>query len=103
MRIAVGDYLVTFQSRFGAAEWLQPYTEPTLVSLARAGARRVDVVCPGFVSDCLETLEEIGMEARRAFLGAGGKEFHALPCLNESPEWIVALAKIATDRLFPPS
>jgi ferrochelatase len=94
LRIAVSDYLVTFQSRFGAAEWLQPYTEPALVSLARAGARRVDVVCPGFVSDCLETLEEIGMEARRAFLGAGGQEFHALPCLNESPEWIVAMAKI---------
>ena len=94
LRIAVGDYLVTFQSRFGAAEWLRPYTEPTLVSLARAGARRVDVVCPGFVSDCLETLEEIGMQARRAFLGAGGHEFHALPCLNESREWIVAMAKI---------
>ena len=94
LRIAPGDYLVTFQSRFGAAEWLQPYTEPTLVALAKQGVKRVDVVCPGFVSDCLETLEEIGIEARRAFLGAGGREFHALPCLNESPEWIVALAKI---------
>jgi ferrochelatase len=95
LRLAPADYAVTFQSRFGAAKWLQPYTEPTLVELARAGAKRVDVVCPGFVSDCLETLEEIAMEARQAFLGAGGKEFHALPCLNESPEWIVALAKIA--------
>ncbi len=55
----------------------------------------MDVVCPGFVSDCLETLEEIGIEGRKAFLGAGGKEFHALPCLNESPEWIAGLAKIA--------
>jgi ferrochelatase len=94
LRIAPSYYVITFQSRFGAAEWLQPYTEPTLVGLARQGIRRVDVVCPGFVSDCLETLEEIGIEARGAFLGAGGKEFHALPCLNEAPEWIVAMAKI---------
>jgi ferrochelatase len=94
LRLAPADYLVTFQSRFGAAEWLQPYTEPTLVALARQGAKRVDVFCPGFVSDCLETLEEIAIEGRRAFLGAGGAEFHALPCLNESPEWIVAMAKI---------
>jgi ferrochelatase len=94
LRLAPADYAVTFQSRFGAAKWLQPYTEPTLVELARAGAKRVDVMCPGFVSDCLETLEEIAMEARHAFLGAGGQEFHALPCLNESPEWILALSKI---------
>jgi len=94
LRLAPADYLVTFQSRFGAAEWLHPYTEPTLVGLARRGAKRVDVFCPGFVSDCLETLEEIAIEGRRAFLGAGGTEFHALPCLNESPEWIVAMAKI---------
>lgn len=94
LRLAPADYAVTFQSRFGAAKWLQPYTEPTLIDLARAGTKRVDVVCPGFVSDCLETLEEIALEARHAFLGAGGREFHALPCLNESPEWIIALAKI---------
>ena len=97
LRLAPADYLVTFQSRFGAAEWLQPYTQPTLVELAGQGIRRVDVVCPGFVSDCLETLEEIDIEARRAFLGAGGREFHALPCLNESPEWIEALAKITLE------
>jgi ferrochelatase len=97
LRIAPADYLVTFQSRFGAAEWLQPYTEPTLVELARKGTRRVDVVCPGFVSDCLETLEEIAIEAKHAFLGAGGSEFHALPCLNESPEWIQALARISRE------
>lgn len=95
LRIPPNGYLVTFQSRFGAAEWLQPYTEPTLVSLAKQGIRRADVVCPGFVSDCLETLEEIAIEAKNAFLGAGGTEFHALPCLNESPEWIDALAKIS--------
>lgn len=89
------DYLVTFQSRFGAAKWLQPYTEPTLVSLAERKINRVDVICPGFVSDCLETLEEIGIVARKAFTQAGGKEFHLLPCLNESPEWIAALAAIS--------
>ena len=94
LRLAPAEYLVTFQSRFGAAEWLQPYTEPTLRQLAKSGTRRVDVVCPGFVSDCLETLEEIAMQGRAAFLEAGGSEFHALPCLNEAPEWIEALAKI---------
>ena len=100
LRIAPADYLVTFQSRFGAAPWLQPYTEPTLIELAKRGTRRVNVVCPGFVSDCLETLEEIAIEARQAFLGAGGREFHALPCLNESPEWIAALADIADGALL---
>jgi len=89
------DYLVTFQSRFGAAKWLQPYTEATLVSLAEKQIKRVDVICPGFVSDCLETLEEIGIAARKAFMQAGGTEFHLLPCLNESPEWIAALAAIS--------
>jgi ferrochelatase len=94
LRVQQSECRVTFQSRFGYAEWLQPYTEPTLVELARNGSRRVDVVCPGFVSDCLETLEEIGIAARRAFLAAGGEEFYLLSCLNESPEWIAALALI---------
>lgn len=89
------EYLVTFQSRFGYAEWLQPYTQPTLEELARTGVRRIDVVCPGFVSDCLETLEEIGIVARRAFLAAGGRELSLVSCLNEAPEWISALAQIA--------
>jgi ferrochelatase len=95
LKLAPADYRVTFQSRFGAAKWLQPYTADTLVELGKQGLPRVDVFCPGFVSDCLETLEEIGIEGRETFLDAGGKEFHALPCLNESPEWIVALGKIA--------
>ena len=86
---------VTFQSRFGYADWLQPYTEPTLVALAREGMKRVDVVCPGFVADCLETLEEIGITARRAFLAAGGDELYLVRCLNDSPEWISALAQLA--------
>lgn len=89
------DYLVTFQSRFGAAEWLQPYTQPTLEKLARDGVKSVDVICPGFVADCLETLEEISMECRTAFLDAGGERFEYIACLNERPEWITALATIA--------
>jgi ferrochelatase len=90
------EWKVTFQSRFGYARWLEPYTEPTLVALARDGVKRVDVFCPGFVSDCLETLEELGITARQAFLAAGGTELKLLPCLNESPEWISALEEIAT-------
>ena len=89
------EWRVTFQSRFGFAEWLQPYTEPILIQLAQNGFRRVDVFCPGFVSDCLETLEEMGIGARRRFLEAGGREFHLVSCLNEAPDWIAALAKIA--------
>ena len=89
------EVVVTFQSRFGKAEWLKPYTEPTLAELARSGVKRVDVACPGFTSDCLETLEEIAQEAREAFLHAGGQEFHYVPCLNDQPEWIAALCHIA--------
>lgn len=93
------QYAVTFQSRFGRGRWLTPYTLPTLVALAKEGMRRVDVACPGFVCDCLETLEEIALEARTAFLKAGGIEFHAIPCLNEHPAWIAALADLALKNL----
>jgi ferrochelatase len=93
------QYLVTFQSRFGKAEWLQPYTAPSLQRLAKEGIKRVDVICPGFVGDCLETLEEIAMEAKHDFLAAGGAEFHYIPCLNEHPGWIHALAGIAEQHL----
>ena len=97
--LAPEQYAVTFQSRFGRAKWLEPYTAPTLEALARQGVRRVDVVCPGFVSDCLETLEEIGLEGKAAFLKAGGTEFHAIACLNESPAWIAALTALALKHL----
>jgi len=90
-----GEWLVTFQSRFGFAKWLEPYTQPTLEALAHAGTTPMDVVCPGFVSDCLETLEEIAITAREAFVAAGGRELRVIPCLNESPEWLAALAEIA--------
>jgi len=93
------EYVVTFQSRFGKAEWLQPYTAPTLQALGRQGLARVDVICPGFVADCLETLEEINIEGRQEFLTGGGKTFHYIDCLNESPAFIHALADLAASHL----
>lgn len=95
LKLEEKQYTVSFQSRFGRAKWLEPYTEPTLVSLAQGGVGRVDVACPGFTADCLETLEEIAQEGRDAFLGAGGKDFHYIPCLNDDVRWIWALAAIA--------
>jgi ferrochelatase len=97
--LAQGDWQTVFQSRFGRAAWLQPYTAATLSELASKGTGRVDVVCPGFVADCLETLEEIGIEGRKTFLDSGGREFHLLPCLNERADWIDALASIARRHL----
>jgi ferrochelatase len=90
---------ITFQSRLGRAAWLQPYTEPTLIALAKQGVKRVDVICPGFTSDCLETLEEIDQEGRAAFLEAGGQEFNHVPCLNDQHEWIAALSALAIRHL----
>lgn len=90
---------LTFQSRFGRAEWLQPYTQPTLEALAKAGTASVDVICPGFAGDCLETLEEIAMECKQAFLAKGGKVFQYIPCLNDRPDWIAALASLTRQHL----
>jgi ferrochelatase len=100
LRLGPGDYIVTFQSRFGRAEWLQPYTAPTVVQLAREGVRKLDVICPGFVSDCLETLEEINMEVRREFEANGGEDYRYIPCLNEAPAWITGMAEIAEQHLI---
>lgn len=97
--LARDELQVTFQSRFGKAKWLQPYTEPTLQSLAAAGVKRVDVMCPGFVADCLETLEEVAQEVRHAFLAAGGQTFHYVPCLNTDPAWIDALSGLVEKHL----
>lgn len=91
--------LVTFQSRFGKAKWLEPYTEPTLRSLAAQGVRSVDVMCPGFVADCLETLEEIAQEARDAFVESGGADFRYVPCLNADAPWVSALATLTERHL----
>ena len=92
-------YRISFQSRFGRAEWLKPYTAEVLADLGRAKTGRVDVLCPGFVSDCLETLEEIALEGKSIFLGAGGREFHYIACLNERNDWLQALADIALENL----
>jgi ferrochelatase len=93
------QFQITFQSRFGRAEWLQPYTAQTLMALGKQGVGRVDVICPGFSSDCLETLEEIAMECKADFLKAGGKEYHYIPCLNERDDWIKALCDIVLGQL----
>ncbi|MYN14477.1 ferrochelatase [Pusillimonas sp. TS35] len=90
---------VAFQSRFGAQEWLQPYTEPTLRQWARQGVRRVDVMCPGFLADCIETLEEIQMQCRDAFIHEGGSEFRYIPCLNGDPTWGASLAGLIRQHL----
>ena len=93
--LAKDRYQLTFQSRFGKAKWLEPYTEPTLIKLAQSGVKSVDVVCPGFTGDCLETLEEINIEARHAFLEAGGQAFNYIECLNDSPQWLAALSDLS--------
>ena len=99
LELAESHWQIAFQSRFGRAEWIKPYTASTLADYGRQGVRRVDVICPGFAADCLETLEEIGIEGRKIFLGAGGREFHLLPCLNERDDWIGALADIVRQHL----
>ena len=93
------EYQVCFQSRFGRAKWLTPYTTDILETLGKQKLNRVDVVCPGFVADCLETLEEIAIEGKKTFTEAGGNEFHYIPCLNEHPAWINALTQITLNHL----
>lgn len=97
--LAESEVEVAFQSRFGSARWLEPYTEPTLRELARRGVASVDVVCPGFVADCLETLEEVAQECGRAFLSEGGQQFRYIPALNDSPAWMDALAALVDNHL----
>ena len=94
------QYRVTFQSRFGRAEWLQPYTADVLSELGKQKVARVDMICPGFVADCLETLEEIAIEGKANFLNAGGREFHYIPCLNERNDWVHALTDIVATNLL---
>jgi protoporphyrin/coproporphyrin ferrochelatase len=93
------QYKVTFQSRLGRAKWLQPYTEPTVIALAKSGVKRIDVICPGFNCDGLETLEEINMEVRHAFTVAGGQTFNYIPCLNDDNAWLSALSSITQKHL----
>jgi ferrochelatase len=92
-------YQVTFQSRFGPAKWLEPYTEPTLQRLAQQGVTEIDVVCPGFLADCLETLEEIQVEVCETFMHAGGKRFRYIPALNDDQAWVNSLADMVVSHL----
>ena len=97
--LKAGQYAISFQSRFGKAEWIKPYTTTTLKELGKQKTKRVDVVCPGFVADCLETLEEIAMEGKEDFQHAGGGEYHYIPCLNERDDWMHALTDLVMDNL----
>jgi ferrochelatase len=97
--LGADEWLVSFQSLFGKEEWLQPYTDETLARLASTGTRSVDVICPGFSADCLETIDEIGRENRHVFLEAGGERYRFIPCLNDEPDHVDALADVARREL----
>jgi ferrochelatase len=90
---------MTFQSRFGTAEWLKPYTDATVTSLAKQGVKNLAVITPGFSSDCLETLEEIAMENAEIFRHAGGKNFAAIPCLNDTLGGMAVIRDVVTREL----
>lgn len=93
------QWMLSFQSRVGREEWVKPYTDQTLITLGQQSSKRVDVVCPAFSVDCLETLEEIDQENRHTYLNAGGKEYHYIPCLNATPEHIQVFAEIIRKRM----
>ncbi|MFK5957838.1 MAG: ferrochelatase, partial [Lutibacter sp.] len=92
-----GTYSTSFQSRLGRDPWLQPYTSDTIENYAKKGIKNLAVVTPAFVSDCLETLEEIGMEAKKSFLENGGEKFYTIPCLNDHEDWVQTIAKWITN------
>jgi len=89
----------TYQSRFGRDPWLEPYTDETIRDLPERGVKRIAVACPGFPADCLETLDEIGHEAREDFMAQGGESFHLIPCLNDHPAWIEGMTRIIEGEL----
>jgi ferrochelatase len=88
----------SYQSLFGRDRWLKPYTDDVLARLAKAGKKRVFVALPGFTTDCLETLDEIGNESREVFVHAGGEQLHACRCLNDHPAWIEAMKTLVTEE-----
>ena len=92
--LGADDYIMAFQSRFGAQKWLSPATNTTLANLAKTGVVSVDIICPGFVSDCLETLEEIAILNKEVFLASGGEKYNYIPCLNDSGEFIEVLESL---------
>jgi len=97
--VPAGRFSISFQSRLGKDPWLKPYTNMELERFGKSGVKKMLVICPTFVSDCLETIEEIGMQGRKTFLQAGGEEFTRIPCLNEHPQWIATLEKMIADFL----
>jgi ferrochelatase len=99
LQLPVNQWQVVFQSRFGREEWLKPYLDETLETLGKQKVKRIDVICPGFAADCLETLEEIAQENRQRFLQAGGQTFHYIPALNDNAEHIQALLEIVSQHL----
>ncbi len=96
--LSAGGWTQTYQSRFGRSVWLKPYTDDVLADLAKRGVKRVAVALPGFTADCLETLDEIGNESREVFRHAGGEHLRAIPCLNDHPKWIEAMAQIVREE-----
>ena len=93
------EYQIAFQSRFGKQEWLKPYLASTLEALGKAKTDRIDVICPGFSSDCLETLEEIAIEGKHIFQSNGGGDYQYIPCLNGREAWINAMCDIVMENL----
>lgn len=94
LQLAASQWMIAFQSRFGREEWLKPYAQETLQELPKKNVKSVDVVCPGFSADCLETLEEMALRNRDFFIAAGGQQYRYIPCLNDRPDHIQALADI---------
>lgn len=99
LNLSEDQYRICFQSRFGRAQWIKPYTTDVLTDLGKQKTGRIDVICPGFVSDCLETLEEIAIEGKAIFQNAGGGEYHYIPCLNERHDWLQALTDMTLEEL----
>lgn len=97
--IPAEKFSISFQSRLGGDPWLKPYTDFEFVRLAQGGVKKLLVICPAFVADCLETLEEIAIRGRETFLEAGGKEFAQIPCMNTHPHWLDAMEKLVREHL----
>ena len=97
--LAEDDYMSTFQSRFGRDEWLKPYTDETLQGLPDQGVKSLQIICPGFSADCLETIEEIGMENRDYFIEAGGERYEYIPCLNATDQHIDMITTLVNEQL----
>lgn len=95
LKLSDQELIVSFQSRFGKDKWVSPYTEETLINLAKSGIKSVTIICPGFAVDCLETLEEINIELREVFIKNGGTEYYYINCLNENDFWIDRILEFA--------